>query len=117
MNKLIPLLAFSILLLIPVGIHDSFSEAFPGFNGKIAFSSNTDGDFEIYVMNADGTGVIQLTSNDDVIDVEPSWSPDGTKIAFASDRDHLLREIYVMNADGTGVTRLTDNAVTDSQPS
>ena len=40
-------------------------------------------------------------TNNAAFDIEPSWSPDGTKIAFASDRDGNS-EIYVMNADGSG---------------
>jgi len=50
---------------------------------KIAFMNNYDGDYEICVMNADGTGIKQLTKNS-ATDTYPSWSPDGTKIAFAS---------------------------------
>jgi WD40 repeat protein len=73
--------------------------------GKIAFTSNRDGNDEIYVMNADGTGVTRLTDNP-ASDQQPAWSPDGSRIAFTSTRDGTF-EIYVMNADGTGVTRLT----------
>jgi len=72
---------------------------------KIAFCSTKDGNAEIYVMNADGTGAIRLTNNPAWED-SPSWSPDGTRIAFDSSRDGNT-EIYVMNADGTGQTRLT----------
>ena len=50
-------------------------------------------------MNADGTQARQLTDNDDG-DSKPAWSPDGTRIAFQSDR-YGDWEIFVMNADGT----------------
>ncbi len=76
-------------------------------DGKIAFTSDRDGDEEIFVMNADGTGVTQLTDND-VDDRSPVWSPDGTQIALTGEGDGD-EEIFVMNADGTGVTQLTDN--------
>src|SRR6266542_603186 len=59
--------------------------AFPGTNGKITFESNRDGNNEIYVMNADGSGQMNLTNNG-ADDVQPAFSPDGTKIAFASTR-------------------------------
>ncbi len=88
--------------------------AFPGVNGKIAFTSDRDGNTEIYVMNADGTGVTRLTNNA-LADDEPAWSPDGTRIAFRSQRDGNT-EIYAMNADGTGQTNLTNNAAEDWSP-
>jgi Tol biopolymer transport system component len=81
--------------------------AFPGANGKIAFTSEGDDGAEIYVMNADGTNQTNLTTNE-AYDYSPSWSPDGTKIAFTSDRNENP-EIYVMNANGTNQTRLTTN--------
>jgi Tol biopolymer transport system component/drug/metabolite transporter (DMT)-like permease len=88
--------------------------AFPGTNGKIAFRSDRDGNDEIYVMNADGSGETRLT-NDSGYDGEPAWSPDGRKIAFTSYRDGDP-EIYVMNADGSGQTNLTQNDVVDGSP-
>ncbi|HEX7294988.1 MAG TPA: chitobiase/beta-hexosaminidase C-terminal domain-containing protein, partial [Pyrinomonadaceae bacterium] len=81
---------------------------------KIAFSSNRTGDYEIYVMNADGSNVQRLT-NSAGADRTPSWSPDGTRILFASER-HGFAEIYLMNADGTNQTRLTNNSVDDTEP-
>jgi Tol biopolymer transport system component len=91
---------------------------------KIAFESDTDGNREIYVMNADGSSVTRLTNNN-ASDESPSWSPDGERIAFVSDRafqdpEGLNRnhEIYVMNAnDGSGQTRLTNNNALDYNPS
>jgi uncharacterized repeat protein (TIGR01451 family) len=85
--------------------------AFPGANGKIAFTSEQSGNFEIDVMNADGSGRTMLASKA----IEPAWSPDGSKIAFASDRDGTF-QIYVMNADGSGQTRLTKNNGVDMSP-
>jgi Tol biopolymer transport system component len=73
---------------------------------KIAFTSNRDGNYEIYVMNADGSEQTNLT-NHPAGDANPCWSPDGKRIAFVSDRDGDL-ELYVMNADGSGQRRLTD---------
>ena len=73
-------------------------------DGKIAFMSYRDGDYEIFVMNADGTGVTQLTDND-VRDWDPAWSPNGKQIAFTSHRSGDL-EIFVMNADGSNVVSL-----------
>src|SRR5947207_2850358 len=79
-------------------------------NGKIAFASNRDGNWEIYVMNPDGTGQTRLT-NHQASDENPAFAPDGTRIAFASTRDSNLNfstnEIYLMNADGSQQTRLT----------
>ena len=82
--------------------------------GKIAFTSARDGDSEIYVMNADGSGHTNLT-NHPAFDEDPTWSPDGSQIAFISDRDGDS-EIYVMNADGSGQTNLTNNPAIDADP-
>ncbi len=65
---------------------------------------------EIFVVNADGTGLIQLTRNA-VDDWTPAWSPDGTKIAYASDY-----QIYVMRADGGKPSRLTHDNGYDGAP-
>ena len=81
---------------------------------RILFTSTRDGNFEIYSMNADGTGQTRLTNNLGV-DGEAAWSPDRSKIVFSSSRDGDF-EIYTMNANGTGVTRLTNNNKSDLSP-
>lgn len=83
----------------------------PSASGRIAFYSSE----EIYVVNADGSSLSRLTDNADA-DRYPSWSPDGSKIAFASGRDDGNLQIYVMNADGSMQSRLTNNSAYDVRP-
>jgi TolB protein len=77
---------------------------------KVAFSSmQRDGNFEIYVVNTDGTGLTRLTNRVED-DVSPEWSPDGTKIVFAGSLEGgepYKRYIFLMNADGSGLKQLT----------
>jgi len=83
-------------------------------SNKIVFHSNRDGDFEVFVMNPDGSNVVQLTDNG-VDDFWPVVSPDGTKIAFWTGRDGN-QEIYVMAVDGSSPTRVTTAGAADRQP-
>ena len=91
---------------------------------QIAFVSQRDGNAEIYVMDADGDNQRRLTNHPDR-DWSPSWSPDGKRIAFVSDRDghvHVIHgwstsEIYVMDADGGNQQNLTNNPHDDRSPS
>ena len=87
--------------------------AFPGTNGKIAFSrSNT-----IWTVDPDGSDRTQITTGGK--DSAPRWSPDGTQIAFTSTRADpnpltcafCKREVYIMDADGSDMRRLTNTAV------
>nr|MCU0952675.1 hypothetical protein [Burkholderiaceae bacterium] len=85
----------------------------------IIFSSNRAGnDYEVYVMNADGSGVTRLTN---VVgrDEEPVVSPDGTKIAFLGTRPpssaNTDRNVWIMNADGSNPVRLTTNQGANGQ--
>jgi Tol biopolymer transport system component len=106
-------------------------ERYPSYSPdgtQIAFRGDLDlvepsGDEEIYVMNADGTNVRQLTSNAD-FDSAPSWSPDGKQIlferapagTFTPGTEAQEKDIYVMRADGTHVHRLTDSPGLDEGP-
>ena len=103
-------------------------EARPAPSGeeRIVFASKRDGDFELYVMRPDGTNVRRVTRNEpsgrvEADDDAPAWSPDGTRIAFLSTRDHAgdsdeAREVYVVDADGTSERRLTENRVAEYGP-
>jgi dipeptidyl aminopeptidase/acylaminoacyl peptidase len=84
---------------------------FGATNGTIAFVSLRDGNSEIYAVNPDGTELNRLTNNPRS-DRTPAWSPDGTKIAFASSRSGNF-EIY---ADGTNVRQLTNHPAVDACP-
>ncbi len=90
---------------------------------RIAFVSdrsdqNSCGGWDIYVMNADGSNVQRLTTYQGQGNgaISPTWSPDGAKIAFMSDRDGNP-QLYVMNGDGTAQNRLTNNTADDRDPS
>lgn len=75
---------------------------------KIAFASDRDGDSEVYVVNVDGSGLVQLTQNGGY-DGRPRWSPDGSQLAFETDRDGDW-DIYIMNPDGSNPHAVTVNA-------
>lgn len=81
---------------------------------RIVFQSNRDGDFEIFIIHADGGHLQQLTSNESD-DQYPRVSPNGQQIAFQSMRDGNS-EIYVMGIDGSNPLRLTNNDVRDILP-
>ena len=80
---------------------------------KIAFSSTRDGNKEIYVMDGDGSNQRRVTVNP-ARDEYPTWSPDGKKIAFESNRNNVNkdhRQIWVIDSDGKNPIRLTDGLV------
>jgi Tol biopolymer transport system component len=85
--------------------------AAPGPAGKIAFNSDRNGNVEIYVMNADGSGQTNVSHGPGDI-TSGAWSPDGSRIAFTSDRDGNLN-VYVVNADGSGLTNVSNDPCTD----
>lgn len=96
------------------GVEFQTDPAWSPDGASIAFASAREGSFDIYVMNADGTGTKRLTSSD-ANDQGPTWSPDGSRIAFT--RSNGGRHVWVMNADGTDVHRLTvDDTTAEGEP-
>jgi dipeptidyl aminopeptidase/acylaminoacyl peptidase len=88
------------------GIEDFYPAWSP--NGeKIAFTSNRSGTHNIHLMNADGTGLIQLTEESEYASM-PVWSPDGTHIVFHAIRDGVF-SLYLMESDGSNLRLLASD--------
>lgn len=105
----VALLASSLLLAFAV---KPAHAAFPSANGKIDFASDRDGNFEIYTMNPDGTGIKQLTRTlYPSGNMSPAISPNGTRIVFERDKN-----IWIMNSDGTEQRQLTTDPAYDHDP-
>ena len=84
---------------------DNKEDTAPDAHGdRVAFMSNHAGNWEIYTMNVDGSGLRRLTNNSS-IDGLPTWSPNGRSIAFVSDQGGAWG-LWVMNADGSGRRKL-----------
>lgn len=120
-SKPIQLLFIALLFLIMCGntkhtIQERGSDTrlIPEFtiSGSIVFQSNMDGDNEIYLMTKNS--ITQLTDNS-WHDEYPVWSPDGTRIAFTSNREGHY-DIFVMNADGSAIIRLTSTDANEKEP-
>lgn len=77
---------------------------------KIVFQSSRTGIFQVWVMNADGSGQTQLTFDLVAKDQLPDWSPDGSRIAFVEQTHRTGGDIWVMNADGNNAHALTSGA-------
>jgi hypothetical protein len=93
---------------------DDSGPAFSPDGSQIAFTSDRDGDQEIYVMRPDGTGLARVTENP-AQDFSPAYSADGSRIVFVSDRDGN-QELYSVRADGSGEARITSSAADEQSP-
>ncbi|HJR44985.1 MAG TPA: LpqB family beta-propeller domain-containing protein [Actinomycetota bacterium] len=109
-------IALAVACALIVGVLSSMPGASAASSGQaVAFVSDRDGDPEIFIIDPDGTGQLQLTSNT-AWDTDPSWSPSGSRLAFSSNRDGD-DDIYAMAPDGSDVVNVTDSgAGRDVQP-
>ncbi|MEL6405882.1 MAG: PKD domain-containing protein, partial [Chloroflexota bacterium] len=91
------------------------AEAVVSPQGPLLFVSNREGNLEIYITDANGQNASNVT-NDASNDIDPVWSPDGTRIAFASNRlgDN---DIFVLTISDLSVTQITTSGANDVQPS
>lgn len=102
-------LTIVLVLAVGVGLAGPAS-AQDGSQGRIAFCSRGGDDFDIYIMDPDGSDVQQIT-DDDAHDLYPAWSPDGESIFFAQlkpDGQSLISSLHVMAADGSDARQLVD---------
>jgi dipeptidyl aminopeptidase/acylaminoacyl peptidase len=88
------------------GVNESDAAEFPLPRGLIAFHSKREGNYEIYLIDDDGTDERRITAHD-ARDMAPAISPDGTRIAFTSDRLDGAMHLFVMGIDGADVVRLS----------
>lgn len=91
----------------PIDIDDGWRIAWAPAGDQVAFASGSDdGDSVVYVANADGTGLVQITERS-LYASGPAWAPDGTTVAVRGGLYDTERAIYLVNADGSGTRRLT----------
>lgn len=79
---------------------------------RVAFHDGPDNAREVWVANAEGTGLINV-SNDAGDDANPTWSPDGTRLAFQSKRSGGRWDLFTVNWDGSGLTNITNTPTVD----
>jgi TolB protein len=104
--SLVALAALLAAVLVALGGTEKPAEAaFPGKNGRIAFVSDRDGDWEIYTKAPHNPLLEQVTHNS-IIDLRPAWSPDGTKIAFERNNN-----IFVKDTSNGQQVRLTEDSL------
>lgn len=100
-----------VLLQQPEGASPDLLAELKSYRPRILFESNRDGNFELYVANADGSSPVNLTKTADVQELYPKASPDGSMICFTADEgEPKVRNLYVMKADGGGRRKFADNA-------
>ena len=83
---------------------------------RIAFTGERNGMRHVFVINADGTGLQDLTFDSTTDDGSPTWSPDGEWIAFISSNPESYGDIWVIRPDGSGLAQLTNSPEWEHRP-
>jgi TolB protein len=84
---------------------------------RIVYVSEETGNGDIYLLNLGGSAVVRLTDNVDDFDKHPTWSPDGSKVAFWSDMGfNDTRQIWQIDLGSGVLTSLSDNPFNDWDP-
>jgi WD40 repeat protein len=91
--------------IVAPGTTAIFSATFSPDGSRILFDQGTDAEFDIHVMDADGSNVTQLTTTG--VDYDPQWAPDGTRIAFTRQGQGAQSDIWLMDVDGSNPKQLT----------
>jgi Tol biopolymer transport system component len=98
----------------PEGATPALLQEMKNYRHKIVFETNRDGNWELYLMNADGSNPVNLTNTPDVDEVYAKASPDGTKICLVADERRKggsqTLNLHLMNSDGTERVKIADNA-------
>ncbi len=112
------------LLTLPEGVARDLEVRFDGRKVLLSIRRNAADSYSIYELNTDGSGLRQLTFDNDVSDIDPCYLPDG-RIVFASTRDpkycgcnrHIQANLFVMQADGANIRQIGRNNLFESRPS
>lgn len=97
----------------PQGSPEDLLKELKAYPHKIVCESNRSGNWDLWLMNADGSNSVNLTNTPDVDELYPKVSPDGRKICFCADEgkgDEKVRNLYVMEIDGSKRTKIADNS-------
>jgi len=81
----------------------------------ITYASDVSGNFEIYIMRADGSDRVPLTTRE-AVDVEPAWAPDGRYVVFTSNENRNWN-LWMVRPDGTGLSQITTDDRDEGGPS
>jgi TolB protein len=97
----------------PQGTPEEVLQSLKAYRHKVLCESNRSGNWDLWLMNADGSNPVNLTNTPDVDELYPKASPDGTKICFCADEgkgDEKVRNLYVMGIDGSKRMKIADNS-------